>query len=86
MNNEIVFFNYRGLPSQAFEYIHYNGGLESEKDYPYHAKDGKCDFNVSEVAATVTSVMNFSQVHTYRSIYISILDTDRVLVSWESVS
>ena len=52
----------RGLPSQAFEYIHYNGGLESEKDYPYRAENGKCHFNQSEVAATVAAVMNISQV------------------------
>ena len=52
----------RGLPSQAFEYIHYNGGLESESDYPYHAKDGKCHFSNASVAATVVDVMNFSQV------------------------
>ena len=24
-----------GLPSQAFEYIHYNKGIEGEEDYPY---------------------------------------------------
>ena len=24
-----------GLPSQAFEYIHYNKGIEGEADYPY---------------------------------------------------
>ena len=26
-----------GLPSQAFEYIHYNKGIEGEADYPYRA-------------------------------------------------
>jgi cathepsin H len=31
-----------GLPSQAFEYIQYNGGLTSESQYPYTAKDGPC--------------------------------------------
>ena len=52
----------RGLPSQAFEYIHYNGGLESDKDYPYRGENGKCHFNQSDVVATVAAVMNISQV------------------------
>ena len=29
---------YSGLPSQAFEYIRYNPGLTTEKQYPYQAK------------------------------------------------
>ena len=28
----------RGLPSQGFEYIHYNGGIEPEAVYPYVPK------------------------------------------------
>ena len=32
-----------GLPSQAFEYIHYNGGLSKMEDYPYVCGDGKCN-------------------------------------------
>ena len=31
-----------GLPSQAFEYIHYAGGVTSEEEYPYTALDGTC--------------------------------------------
>lgn len=54
--------NYRGLPSQAFEYIRYNGGLESEADYPYKAHNEKCHFNASEVAATVSDAVNITQV------------------------
>jgi len=37
-----------GLPSQAFEYIYYNGGIEGEADYPYTAKDGKCKADASK--------------------------------------
>ena len=42
-----------GLPSQAFEYIKSVGGLETETDYPYTAKDGTCAFDVNKVAADV---------------------------------
>lgn len=52
----------RGLPSQAFEYIHYNGGLEKESDYPYKGHNEMCRFNASEVAANVSSVVNITQV------------------------
>lgn len=34
-----------GLPSHAFEYLRYAGGITSEKVYPYTAKDGKCYFS-----------------------------------------
>ena len=55
-------FNCRGLPSQAFEYIRYSGGLEAERDYPYLAHNQKCHFNGSLIAATVSNVFNFTQV------------------------
>jgi len=42
-----------GLPSQAFEYIRYAGGLQSEDTYPYKAKDGKCVFNSSKTVVNV---------------------------------
>lgn len=31
-----------GLPSHAFEYIHYAGGISTEADYPYFAVDHNC--------------------------------------------
>lgn len=36
-----------GLPSHAFEYIRYAGGIESDITYPYTAKDGTCVFRRS---------------------------------------
>lgn len=29
----------------AFEFIKNNGGIDTEADYPYRAKDGTCDSN-----------------------------------------
>mmetsp|Transcript_22816 Transcript_22816/g.44848 ORF Transcript_22816/g.44848 Transcript_22816/m.44848 type:complete len:363 (-) Transcript_22816:100-1188(-) len=51
-----------GLPSQAFEYIHYNGGLETEDEYPYKGKDGTmCFFNKSAPKlAQVKDVVNIT--------------------------
>jgi cathepsin H len=31
-----------GWPSSAMEYIHYNGGIESETSYPYHGRNQNC--------------------------------------------
>lgn len=49
-----------GLPSQAFEYIAYNGGIESEDDYPYMAVDQECNYDSSKVAATVIGAVNIT--------------------------
>jgi len=49
-----------GLPSHAFEYLHYFGGQMAEKDYKYTAKDGKCVAEVSKVAAVVNSQVNIT--------------------------
>jgi len=43
----------------AFSYLQKAGGLESEKDYPYTGRDGKCNFDKSKIIA---SVQNFSAV------------------------
>ena len=45
-----------GLPSQAFEYIKFVGGLEGEVNYPYVAGDGTvhtCSFDSSKIIAKV---------------------------------
>ncbi|KAI4335206.1 hypothetical protein L6164_013875 [Bauhinia variegata] len=49
-----------GLPSQAFEYIKYNGGLETEEAYPYTAKDGECKFSAENVATQVLDSVNIT--------------------------
>lgn len=49
-----------GLPSQAFEYIHYNGGIMTEEKYNYTAKDGSCKSDNHDIGATVSGVFNIS--------------------------
>ena len=45
---------FRGFMTKAFEYIRDNGGLDSERCYPYTAMQGTCQYRQSCVKATVT--------------------------------
>ncbi|XP_037624554.1 pro-cathepsin H [Sebastes umbrosus] len=49
-----------GLPSQAFEYIMYNKGLMTEKDYPYTAFGAVCVYKPELAAAFVKEVVNIT--------------------------
>ncbi|KAJ4957744.1 hypothetical protein NE237_024855 [Protea cynaroides] len=50
-----------GLPSQAFEYIKYNGGLDTEEAYPYTATDGVCKYTSENVGVKVFDSVNITQ-------------------------
>jgi len=39
----------------AYEFIISEGGMESEVEYPYTAKDGKCSFSSSKVVASISN-------------------------------
>lgn len=51
-----------GLPSQAFEYIKYNGGIDLENSYTYVANntDGVCKSKSGMVGAQVAEVFNIT--------------------------
>jgi cathepsin L len=47
-----------GLMDQGFTYIKKNGGIDTEKSYPYTAEDGTCHYNPSQSGATVTGYVD----------------------------
>ncbi|XP_019727678.1 cathepsin L-like [Hippocampus comes] len=47
-----------GLMDYAFKYIQKNGGINTEKSYPYEARDGKCRYNPVDIGATCTGYVN----------------------------
>jgi hypothetical protein len=49
-----------GLMDNGFKYIIKNGGLDSESDYPYTARDGRC--NSEKAAKHVSVISSFKDV------------------------
>ncbi|XP_047315507.1 cysteine proteinase COT44-like [Impatiens glandulifera] len=49
-----------GLMDYAFDFIHRNGGIDTESDYPYLASDGTCD--VAKENAKVVSIDGYEDV------------------------
>ncbi|XP_075551626.1 procathepsin L-like [Dermacentor variabilis] len=50
-----------GLMDNAFQYIKANGGIDTEKSYPYEAEDGECRFKKQNVGATDTGFVDIEQ-------------------------
>lgn len=51
-----------GLPSRAFEYVKYTGGLEAEEAYPYKGVNGVCDFKKKNISVKVIDSVNITTV------------------------
>ena len=50
-----------GLMDNAFKYIHEVGGIQTEAEYPYVARDETCKFDKSKVAVKVAGFEDISQ-------------------------
>jgi len=50
-----------GLPSQAFQYIMWAGGIQDSASYPYTGRDGSCKFNKAKVVAQLTDEVNITE-------------------------
>ena len=50
-----------GLPSHAFEYIYYTGGIATEDAYPYYAEDRTCTVEDSMFALQVGHATNITE-------------------------
>ncbi|KFM79650.1 Cathepsin S, partial [Stegodyphus mimosarum] len=47
-----------GMMDPCFEYIRQNGGIDTERAYPYIAQEGKCRFNQSKALAKISSFVD----------------------------
>ncbi|KAL3968820.1 proline-rich protein PRCC [Sarotherodon galilaeus] len=49
-----------GWMNSAFQYIRYNGGLDTAVSYPYKAKEGLCHYNPNSVGVKCNGYVNVS--------------------------
>ena len=52
---------YGGNVDEAFEYIEKQGGLNTEKSYPYKGRDGRCHFKKENVEADVRKFVDIER-------------------------
>jgi len=50
-----------GLPSQAFQYVMYAGGIQDSASYPYTGRDGTCKFNAGKVVIKLANEVNITE-------------------------
>lgn len=50
-----------GWPASALTYVKNNGGINTNRSYPYEAKDNKCRFNKNNIGAKVTRVVGIQK-------------------------
>jgi len=50
-----------GLPSQAFQYLLWAGGIQGSASYPYTGRDGTCKFDKSKIAVQLSDEVNITQ-------------------------
>jgi cathepsin H len=50
-----------GLPSQAFQYVMWAGGIQDSASYPYTGRDGKCNFKKDKVITKLSNEVNITE-------------------------
>jgi len=60
-----------GLPSNAYQYIISNGGIDTEASYPYKAADGTCHYSKANIGAQISNWTAISTDETQIAAYLA---------------